>query len=364
MAELLADCEAKLKAKQVVKNVLPAAKPSAPTPTAAGGRKWVTAAALLLLPVIALAVTEFAGVTHLFRGPEPTPDPLQPGGEPTPVSVAKQETPPPNEWERSVAAMPAAEQVEAVIARLKDLNPGFDGQVLPTIEGGVVTGLEFLTDQVSDIAPVQMFTNLRYLQCNPRPGKTGKLIDLSPLRGLPLTHLIVHDNPVGDLSPLEGMKLISLYCSRTKVADLSPLQGMPLEKLDCGFTRVADLSPLKGMPLELLNCDSCTLVADLSPLKGMPLRHLGISRTNVTDLAPLKGMVTLKRLGLADTGRLTDLSPLIGMQLDDISLTPKNITQGLDILRAMKSLKIIAIGGAFLPAAEFWERYDKGEFKD
>jgi serine/threonine protein kinase len=67
VAELLADCEAKLKAKQVVNNVLHAAKPSAPTPTALGGRKWVTAVALLLLPVIALAATEF-GVTHLFRG--------------------------------------------------------------------------------------------------------------------------------------------------------------------------------------------------------------------------------------------------------------------------------------------------------
>ncbi len=31
------------------------------------------------------------------------------------------------EWERSVAALPAAEQVKAVGARLKELNPGFDG---------------------------------------------------------------------------------------------------------------------------------------------------------------------------------------------------------------------------------------------
>src|SRR5258707_15104302 len=69
VAVLLADCEAKLKAKQEVKNILPAArKPAA--------RKWVAAvaAAVLLLPVIALAGTEFAGGTHLFRG-QPAPDP-------------------------------------------------------------------------------------------------------------------------------------------------------------------------------------------------------------------------------------------------------------------------------------------------
>ncbi len=67
VADLLADCEAKLKAKQEVKNVLPAS-PSAVKPA---GRKWVAAAVVLLLPVIALAVIEFAGVTHLLRKQQP-----------------------------------------------------------------------------------------------------------------------------------------------------------------------------------------------------------------------------------------------------------------------------------------------------
>ena len=62
---------------------------------------------------------------------------------------------------------------------------------------------------------------------------------------------------------------------------------------------------------------------------------------------------------------VSDLSPLKGMELKDIRLTPKNITQGLDILRDMKSLKTIGIeyDDKAWPAAEFWERYDKGEFK-
>jgi hypothetical protein len=34
--------------------------------------------------------------------------------------------------ERTVAALPAEQQVKAVAARLKDLNPGFDGKVTPT----------------------------------------------------------------------------------------------------------------------------------------------------------------------------------------------------------------------------------------
>ena len=45
--------------------------------------------------------------------------------------------------------------------------------------------------------------------------------------------------------------------------------------------------------------------------------------------------------------------------------TPKNITKGLDILRDMKSLKTIGIEwDKAWPAAEFWERYDKGEFQE
>ena len=82
-------------------------------------------------------------------------------------------------------------------------------------------------------------------------------------------------------------------------------------------------------------------VRDLSPLKGIPLKVLLFYSTSVTDLKPLQGM-----------------------ELVEIHLTPKNITQGLDVLRAMKSLKTIGIAYTQAwPAAEFWERYDKEEFK-
>jgi hypothetical protein len=50
--------------------------------------------------------------------------------------------------------------------------------------------------------------------------------------------------------------------------------------------------------------------------------------------------------------------------LEDIRLTPRTIIKGLDILREMKSLKTIGIDYTQAwPAAEFWERYAKGEFK-
>jgi len=71
----------------------------------------------------------------------------------------------------------------------------------------------------------------------------------------------------------------------------------------------------------------------------------------------------LKRLVINGNG-VTDLRPLQAMPLEDIRLTPTRITQGLDILRDMKSLKTIGItSGTAWPAAEFWDRYEKGEFK-
>ena len=112
-----------------------------------------------------------------------------------------------------------------------------------------------------------------------------------------------------------------------------------LQLRNCPLLR--DLQPLKHLPLTSLTLSNCPQVRDLEPLKGMPLKTLTIDLTGVTDLKPLQAM-----------------------RLEDISLTPNNITQGMDILRGMKSLQTIGIGaGQPLPSAEFWARYDDGEFK-
>jgi serine/threonine protein kinase len=81
VADVLADCEAQLKANSMLKDFsrIPRGKSAS-----SGKWKWVVAAAVLLLPLIALAATESAGVTHLFRGQQATTDTGKPGGNPTP----------------------------------------------------------------------------------------------------------------------------------------------------------------------------------------------------------------------------------------------------------------------------------------
>jgi eukaryotic-like serine/threonine-protein kinase len=72
LADALAACEAQLKAHPELKT-LSAIRQGEPSVSRPGARKWVAAAALLL-PVCALALTEIAGVTHWLPNLQPTPD--------------------------------------------------------------------------------------------------------------------------------------------------------------------------------------------------------------------------------------------------------------------------------------------------
>jgi hypothetical protein len=258
----------------------------------------------------------------------------------------------PDPWEKSVAALPAEQQVEAVTRRLKELNPRFGGPVEPTIRDGAVIGLAFNTNNVSDLSPVRALTRLESLDCNGTAERRGLVADLSPLRGMPLKRLCFLDNQVSDLSPLRGMSLKTLDFQRNlAIKDLTPLQGMPLEHLNCAHTNVADLSPLKGMKLKHLCCDQ-TLVSDLSPLRGMALEGLSVAHCRrVTDLSPLRGM-PLQVLWWSGTG-VSDLSPLKGMPLKDIQCDFQR-ERDAELLRSFPTLE--TINGK--PAAEFWKEVD------
>jgi len=254
------------------------------------------------------------------------------------------------QWERSVAQLPAEQQVKAVVRRLKELNPAFDGTVTPTIENGVVTGLKLLTDNVTNISPVRAFRNLEALDCRGTPDCAGKLADLAPLRGLSLNFLHVEDNPVSDLSPLRGMPLRDLGLFRTRVEHLNPLRGMPLKSLGIGGTAVSDLSPLTGMSLTHLYCDGAP-VSDLSPLRGMPLEALYVPLTRVSDLSPLRGMALIE--ASFEGTPVSDLSPLGGMPLKAIRCDFQP-DRDAKLLRSLNTLE--TINGK--SAAEFWKEVD------
>jgi serine/threonine protein kinase len=231
-------------------------------------------------------------------------------------------------WVKQTAALPPDRQVAAVVKELKERNPGFDGNVTPTIEGKTVTGLSFVSDEVTDLAPLRALKGLKKLSCpGSQPGR-GKLASLEPLRGL---------------------KLTELECGWSHVADLGPLKGMPLTRLSvAGQTGVKDLSPLKGMPLTYLQLEDNAEVADLEPLKGMRLEFLNVAGTNVKDLTPLAGM-PLTSLAVHGSA-VNDLTPLKGLPLKSLSCD-FDAARDTALLKSFASLERINQK----PAADFWK---------
>jgi tRNA A-37 threonylcarbamoyl transferase component Bud32 len=272
----------------------------------------------------------------LTRAPVPPPaSPSQPAAKPGPDRPdAAAEF---DRWAKEVAALPPERQADAVAAELKRRNPGFHGKVKGAVGHDAVIELEFSTDQVTDLSPLRALPGLTDLTSKGTGVRPGRLSDLSPLNGLPLTALDCSSSAVSDLSPLKGAPLSRLNCSLTPVADLAPLKEMKLTFLACGETRVTDLSPLRGMPLVFLSC-ARSPVASLSPLVGMPLDYLDCSGTKVSDLSPLRGM-KLTTL-YCDGARIGDLSALRGMPLKRLHCDFDPKRDG-EILRSIPTLEMV-----------------------
>ncbi|MBI5395194.1 MAG: hypothetical protein HZA91_07870, partial [Verrucomicrobia bacterium] len=241
---------------------------------------------------------------------------------------------------QTVAALPPAEQVQRVVAKLKELNPDFDTTSARfEASGDQVTELTFITTAVTELWPVTALRGLQKLNCGGR-GQPSPLANIAPLQGLPLTELRLHLTQVSDLSPLRGMKLGTLFCPATKVTDISPLAGIPLTHLAFGATQVSDLSPLRGMAITNLYCES-TPITDLTPLQGMPLATLIIRGSRVSDLSPLQG-APLTFLHCASTS-VTNLAPIANAPLRTLYCDAELLQHPANaaVLRAMTTLERI-----------------------
>jgi len=138
--------------------------------------------------------------------------------------------------------------------------------------------------------------------------------DLSVLAGWPLKVLRLRATSVTDLSPVKSMPLETLDLANTPVTDLSPLRGMKLQTLNITETKVFDLEPLAGMPLTSFACGSCRQLNNLSALRGAPLKSLHLANSAVADLSPLRECKTLEVLDINMTG-VGDLTPLAGLPI-------------------------------------------------
>ena len=172
-------------------------------------------------------------------------------------------------------------ELGAVLARLKEANPKYDGTAAKhVIVQGHVTELTLNSRELRDLTPLQKFPKLTALELG--LGAYWDLSDLSGLRGLSLTSLGINGASVVDLTPLEGMPLKYLDIHATKVRDLAPLHGMPLEFLNCDWTSVTDFAPLQGAPLTEVrwtNPRPAEVVAGLKALRSFQTLKMLNERT-------------------------------------------------------------------------------------
>ncbi len=277
VADVLADCEAQLKASGRVKT-LDRPKPAPAGPGAKLGR-WPWAAAVLLLAVSALLSAEVAGFTHLFRRPVAAtgPDPVGPVSlPPGPASLPPDPVPPPPPTPAAPAADPDRRAADYVLhiggaVRVRgwgedikvaaDLPPGpirltvvLLNQNPRLTDAGLVnlkgckhlTRLELGCKDITDagLATLPDCTSLTWLNLhdNERVGDAG----LAHLKGCPnLTHLFlcnvrnVGDTGLVHVKGLNRLESLLLYGTQVTDAGLAHLAGLDqLTRLDLHDTKV------------------------------------------------------------------------------------------------------------------------------
>ena len=243
---------------------------------------------------------------------------------------------------------------EILHERLRVKNPNYQNQA--QFEENPEIGFvgDFSKDKLVDLSPLQG------IPFGALDLKGLTMSSIEPLKGMPLKLLGLEDTRISDLSPLRGMKLVKLYLNNSPVHDLTPLAGMPLTELMLVGTKLEDLGPLHGAPLQFLWVNE-TNISDISPLSGCPIFSLSLHRTKVADLTPLSNMVSLKRLHIGETA-VSDLTPLKGLALERLIFNPENIKNGLEIIQNMPTLTELGVTlETRMPPAEFWAMLDQGK---
>jgi serine/threonine protein kinase len=226
----------------------------------------VKRAATVILPflILGVGVLAFRGNGYFMPHRPVVPDPL--AGSPN------------DEWCQYVGKLPPEHQLGAVLNKLRELNPGYNGQASVQIVDGELRSLTLMTDHISDIRPLRACTHLIKLECNGSARDRGQLSDLTPLQGMALEELNCWWNrDLRDMSPVRGMPLKSTQFGETPIEDLSPFAGMPLERLCINGCPVRNLDIVHQLPqLQTLNCLECP-ISTIEPLAGKNLRHLSFN---------------------------------------------------------------------------------------
>lgn len=232
-----------------------------------------------------------------------------------------------DEWKKATLRLPGPARVDAVVAKLKELNTGYVPVPNYRLEESRVVALILPAKGLVDLRPLTVLTDLREFRCDGTLTEPGQIADVTPLAELPhLLHLFLGCHAkITDLTPLQKLPLSTLSIYHSGVTDLRPLRRIvTLRAIDLTGCRWPKPDGIEELPLLTLHISNCPQVRDLEFVRKMPLERLYMSNTLVRDLKPLAGqpLVELEAVNVP----ITDLSPLKGMPLTllDLSNAPVN----------------------------------------
>lgn len=179
----------------------------------------------------------------------------------------------------------------------------------------------------------------------------GYIEDISPLRGLKLTHLALSNNPVSDLGALSGMATLEyLDICATQVSDLSPLGGLTnLTHLRLQDAPATDLSPVCALPIEQLLISGNNYEDDPGALcRFTALRNLSVERFPENSLPFINQLTELTHLSPIYYPAKT-LEPLSGLnKLRSLYLINENLESldGIEGMTSLESVSLMSVNGA------------------
>lgn len=227
--------------------------------TTSTGRNWVLGAGITLA-IATVAIVGVSLATNSKTAPVPADKSggvsteserpevvVQPSPKPALATVALVRALVPNDpwpehaaWILTTAGLSPEQQLSRVLAALKQLNPRSDGahqsESDPT---GGVTSLSLSAKGLDDLRPLQALKNLHTLNLRGgTPLERSPLYVLTPLSGLPLTHLALPWTMVEDLTPLQGLPLVDVDLAGSTVSDLTPILNPSLRAISFSTDKV------------------------------------------------------------------------------------------------------------------------------
>lgn len=215
---------------------------------------------------------------------------------------------------------------------------------LVPLKGMPLRELRIAHSQIRDLTPLKgMPLTLLYLYDCPR------ITDLTPLSGMKLTYLALHDSgDPSDFSMLKGMPLTNLilHSAHLRNTDLHYLRDAPLTELQLAHcSELTHLSALKGKQLVTLYIAICPKLKDLTALRGMPLIALRLNNCDsISNLKPLAGL-PLTNLSLGGCAQIEDLTSLRGMPLTQLDLGECSRVKDLTPLTEMRLVSLTLRNG-------------------